>query len=168
MADFFDKVKQGVGKGITTVSVKSREMVETTRVKGQIATFQGQRKIAMEELGNIVYTMFIKGSIEEGRIKEKCDAIVAIDKQIKEKEEELTQIHLKAQEELGMPKAVAICACGAAIYEGTKFCGKCGKKVEVLPKEGHEGEITPQICPHCNSQLSQDAKFCPSCGGKIQ
>ncbi len=132
MADFFDKVKEGVGKGLTTVSVKSKEMVETTKIKGHIGTFQGQRKLAIEELGNIVYTMHVKGALDEERIRGKCEAIAGIDKQIKEKEEELTQVHLKAQQELGMPKAVAMCACGAAIYEGSKFWGKCGKKVEVL------------------------------------
>lgn len=167
MADFFDKVKQGVGKGITTVSVRSKEMVETTRIKGQIGTFQGQRKIAIEELGNIVYTMFLKGGFDEERIKGKCEAIAGVDRQIKEKEEELTQIHLKAQQELGMPKTVSVCACGAPIYEDTKFCGKCGKKVEVLPRKIVEEETTPAICPHCNAQLTPDARFCANCGGKI-
>lgn len=33
MVDFFDKVREGIGKGITTVSVKSKEMVETTSSK---------------------------------------------------------------------------------------------------------------------------------------
>jgi NADH pyrophosphatase NudC (nudix superfamily) len=132
MADFFEKVKQGVGKGLTTVSVKSKEMVETTKIRGQIGTFQGQRKFAIEELGNIVYTMFVMGGFDEERIKGRCEAIAGIDKQIKGKEEELAQTHLRAQEALGMPKAVAICACGAPIYESTKFCGRCGKKVEVL------------------------------------
>jgi len=167
MADFFDKVKQGVGKGITTVSVRSKEMLETTRIKGQIGTFQEQKRVAIEELGNIVYTMFVKTGFDEERIKQKCEAIAGIDRQIKGKEEELTQIHLKAQQELGMPKTVALCACGAPIYEDTKFCGKCGKKVEILPRKISEEETPPAICPHCNTQLLPDAKFCANCGGKI-
>lgn len=131
MADFFDKIKQGVGKGITTVSVKSKEVFETTKLKGQIGTLQGQKREALEELGNIVYNLFLKGGFDEERInKGKCEAIAGLDRQIKEKEEELRQIHLKAEEALGRPKAISICDCGAGIYEGSKFCGKCGKKVE--------------------------------------
>ena len=105
-----------MGKGITTVSVKSREIVETTRIRGQITTFQEQRENAIKELGNIVYKMFVKGGLEEERIKGKGEAVAEIDKQIKVKQEELTQIHLRAQEELGVPKAGEICACGSAIY----------------------------------------------------
>jgi NADH pyrophosphatase NudC (nudix superfamily) len=134
MADFFDKVKQGIGKGITTVSVKSKEALETTKLKGQIVTLQERKKSALEELGNIVFTMFLKGSFDEERIKGKCEIIRGLDSQIKEKEDELRQVHLKAQEALGLPKAVAVCNCGAEIYEGTKFCGKCGQKAEEIIK----------------------------------
>ena len=167
MADFLDKVKQGVGKGITTVSVKSKEMVETTRIRGQIGAFQEQRKLSMEELGNIVYTMFVRGVFDEGRIKGKCEAIVGIDKQIKEKEEELNQIHLKAQQDLGMVKTLSTCTCGAPIYEGSKFCGKCGKKFEVSPEKTADEETPLVICPHCNVKLSSDARFCANCGNKL-
>lgn len=142
MADFFDKVKQGVGKGLTTVSVKSKEMLETTKIKGQIGTLQEQKKDALEELGNIVYTMFLKGAFDEERIKGKCEVIVGLDSQTKDKEEELKQIHLKAEEALGKPKAVGICGCGAEIYDGTKFCGRCGKKVEEIVKKTDEVTIT--------------------------
>ena len=134
MPDFFDKVKQGIGKGITTVSVKSKEALETTKLKGLIGKLQEQKESSLEELGNIVFTMFLKGKFDEKRIKEKCEIIRELDSRIKDKEEELKQIHLKAQEALGLPKAVAICNCGAEMYEGTKFCGKCGKRIEEFVK----------------------------------
>jgi hypothetical protein len=134
MTDFFDKVKQGIGKGITTVSVKSKEALETTKLKGLIGTLQERKKSSLEELGNIVFTMFLKGKFDEKRIKEKCEIIGELDSEIKEKEEELKQVHLKAQEALGLPRAVAVCNCGAEIYEGTKFCVKCGKRVEEFVK----------------------------------
>ncbi len=130
MADFFDKLKQGVGKGVTTVSVKSKEMLEVSKAKSQIADIQKQKKEALEELGNIVYTMYLNAAFDEDRLRTKGAAIAALDQQIKHKEIELTEIHAKAQEALGKPKPVAICSCGAEIYEGTKFCGRCGKRVD--------------------------------------
>jgi NADH pyrophosphatase NudC (nudix superfamily) len=133
MADFFDKLKQGVGKGVTTVSVKSREMLDISRLKSQIVEVQQQKREALEELGNIVHTMLAKGVLDEERLRTKNTAITALDEQIKQKESELTEIHAKAQEALGKPRPIAICACGAEIYEGAKFCGKCGKKVEATP-----------------------------------
>ncbi len=129
MADFLDRLRQGVGKGVTTVSVKSKEMLEVSKVNSQIADIHKQKKEALEELGNIVYTMHLNAAFDEDRLRTKSAAIGALDQQIKQKEIELTEIHVKAQEALGKPKPVAICACGAEIYEDTKFCGKCGARV---------------------------------------
>lgn len=36
MADLIDKLKRGVGKGVTTVSVKSKEMLEVSKLKSQV------------------------------------------------------------------------------------------------------------------------------------
>lgn len=144
MIDFIDKLKQCVGKGITTVSIKSKEIVDATKVKGQIATYEKQKKSALEELGNIVYTMFFKGAFDQERVNAKCTSITNLDTQIRQKEEELKQLHLKAQEALGLPKTASICECGAEIHEGAKFCKKCGKKVETLPKEGIESDDLEQ------------------------
>lgn len=132
MADFFSKVKQGIGRGVATASVKSKEVLETTKIKSQIHGLEDQKKALLEELGNIVYTMSLKGSFDEERLKTKCAAVAALDGQIKQKEEELKEVHLKAQEALGKPKPIAVCTCGEEIYESTKFCGKCGKKVEPI------------------------------------
>ena len=133
MTDFFDKVKQGVGKGVTTVSVKSKEMLEASKLDSQIADVQKQKKEALEEMGNITHTMLLKGAVDEERLRTKSAAITALDVQIKQKESELTEIHAKAQEALGKPRPVAICSCGGEIREGAKFCSKCGKKVEATP-----------------------------------
>ena len=132
MVDFFDKLKQGVGKGVTTVSVKSKEMIEVSRIKSQVADIQQQKREALEELGSIAHTMLLKGALDEDRLRAMSAAIAALDEQIKKKEDELTEIHSRAQEALGKPKCNAICDCGAEIYEGTKFCGKCGKRVELI------------------------------------
>ncbi len=101
MAEFIEKVKQGVGQGISIVSVKSREIIDSTKVKGQIGNLKHQVKSDIYELGNIVYTMFNNENIEIDRIKNKCVKIAELEKQRKEKEEELIQIHLNAKKNLG-------------------------------------------------------------------
>ena len=111
--------------------MKSKEVLETTKIKSQINGLAEQKKALLEELGNIMYTMFLKGGFDEERLKTKSSAVAAVDDQIKHKEDELKEVHLKAQEALGRPKPITVCACGEAIYEGTKFCGKCGMKVIV-------------------------------------
>jgi len=71
MTDFFDKVKLGISKSVTTASVKSKELIEVTRLKSQIDTVRNQKRSSIEELGNIVYTMFLKEGIDEARIKDR-------------------------------------------------------------------------------------------------
>ena len=129
MVEFFEKVKQGVSQGITIVTIKSKEAIETTKVKSQLATLRNQMKDAMYELGNIVYTMSNNDNYDLERIKNKCIAIGKLEKQIKDKENELDHIHTRAREELGKQITIGTCECGAAIYEHAKFCGKCGKKL---------------------------------------
>jgi len=129
MVELFDKVKQGIGKGVTTVSVKSKEMLETTRLKGEVEALQQRKRGSLEELGNIVYTMFLRDSFNDERIKEKCKAIHGLDDQIKEKQDELAEIVAKTQELLGKPVIVSRCECGGEITAGAKFCVRCGSKI---------------------------------------
>ena len=130
MADFFDKMKQGISKGVSTASVKSKEMLDVTRLKNQINTVQSQKTSAIEELGNIVYAMFLKENIDLVRISDKSLAIQKIDDQINDLEKEIVQVQNKARESLGMVASFGKCVCGAEFYEDTKFCGGCGKKIE--------------------------------------
>lgn len=130
VGNFFEKVKQGIGKGVTTVSVRSKEVFETTQIKSQISELQKRKGEALEELGNIVYTLFLKNEFNEERVRHRCAGIADLDRQIREKEEELRVIHAEAEERLGKPVAIGRCGCGAEIRAGSKFCGKCGRKVE--------------------------------------
>lgn len=131
MSDFMDKVMQGINKSVTTVSVKSKEVLETSKLKGQISIFDRNKKDALEELGNIVYVMFQKNDFDTERIKRKCEFLTRIDSQIQETLEEIKKIQIKSQEALGKPKIIIICDCGADIFEGVRFCTKCGKKVMI-------------------------------------
>jgi NADH pyrophosphatase NudC (nudix superfamily) len=140
MAALFDKLKQGVNRGVTTVSVKSKEMLEGTKVKSQISDIQDKKKAALEELGNIAYTMFLKGEFNEERLRAKCAAIKGLDTQIGEKEDELREIHSRAELALGKPKPIAVCACGTEIHGGAKFCGTCGRETKVTAGTPNDNE----------------------------
>ncbi len=90
---FFDKLKDGLEQGVSTIGAKSKEMIDTTKVKLEIDSLQKKKRSAFEDIGILVYTMLTDGSIDEAKIKEKCEAVTNIENQIKEKEKELEQIH---------------------------------------------------------------------------
>lgn len=131
MADFLDRLKQGVSKGVTTVSVKSKEVLEVSKLRSQISDLQKQKRDALEELGSITHLMILKSDVDQERLRGKSFAITSLDEEITKKESEIAAIHAKTQEDLGRPKVIAICVCGAQVVEGSKFCGKCGKSVEL-------------------------------------
>ncbi len=129
MADIFDRVRQGIDKGITTITARSKELLESSKLNSQIRTLKDRKKAALEELGNIVYVMFVKGDLDAERIRAKASAIAELDNQIKGAEEELRRVFEETQHTLGIGKISARCDCGAEISEGAKFCRQCGRKV---------------------------------------
>jgi len=169
MADFFDKVKEGISKGVSTVSIKSKEMLEANKIKGEIDNLQREKKADLEELGSTIYTMFREGkNYNEGIIQEKCEALLKIDSRIEEKEKELERVHQEAQEALTRQKSSSsLCTCGAEILPNAKFCGKCGKKMEDIEVQKEEPKAQGKLCPGCGASMSLDAKFCGKCGTKL-
>jgi hypothetical protein len=114
MADFFDKLMQGLNKGITTASVKSKEMLDASRLKSQISECERQKKDALAELGTTVCTMLDSGRVEEDVLRAARLTIAKFDEQISEKQQELVRIHAKAQQDLaGAQPAVESATVGA-------------------------------------------------------
>jgi len=136
MPDFLDKLKQGLEKGVTTVSVKSKELLDTNRVKSQIADLERQQRDALTELGTRVCVMLDAGHLDEAVLRSARATISGLEQQIATKQEALVRIHMEAQEALNAgpsqkdAAAGAHCtSCGAALAPGVKFCGSCGSKV---------------------------------------
>ena len=126
MTEFLDKVKDGFDKGVTVVSVRSKEMLEAAKIKTRIGSLANQKKDALEELGSLVYAMRQQGGLDLGQeAADKCAEIADFAKQIEAKEEELRQVHLEAKKNLGIP----VCSCGVELAEDDKFCSKCGKAI---------------------------------------
>jgi NADH pyrophosphatase NudC (nudix superfamily) len=126
MPEFLDKVKEGIDKGVTVVSVRSKEMLEAAKIKAKIGSLAEKKKDTLEELGSLAHAMHRQGGLNLGPdVAAKCGEIDALATQIQEKEAELKKIHLDAKKELG----IALCAsCGEGLEESDKFCGKCGAK----------------------------------------
>jgi DNA-directed RNA polymerase subunit RPC12/RpoP len=167
-------LKRGIDKGVTTVTVKSKEALETTQLRSQVKTLQEEKQRGLEELGNIVYTLYVQGTLETEagrvRVRVKCSALAALDQKIRDKQDEIRQVQLKAQEALGRtpPPSLGVCVCGVPVYEGTKFCGGCGKNVDEILSHAHE--TTPHAspgCPRCGSSILPESKFCGACGSTL-
>lgn len=126
MADFLGKVKQGIDKGVTVVSVKSKEMVEVVKIKNQLGILKNQQASAFFVLGESVYQMYLQNGFNEEKIRNKCEMIALIGSQIHEKEVNLEQLHLRTEVALGK----SFCSsCTAELPESAMYCSRCGEKI---------------------------------------
>lgn len=55
MAEFLDKLKVRIDKGITTVNVKSKEIIERQRIRLHLSELEAEKKLVCQELGNLTY-----------------------------------------------------------------------------------------------------------------
>jgi hypothetical protein len=57
MADFLDKLKGKIDKGISTVNVKSKELIEKQKIKIQLSELEAEKKTVLLELGKLTHLM---------------------------------------------------------------------------------------------------------------
>ncbi|MCL4513412.1 MAG: zinc ribbon domain-containing protein [Candidatus Eremiobacteraeota bacterium] len=171
MDNFLDRVKGVVDKGVTAASVRSKEFMETSRLRTKLETLSAEKDTAIVELGSIVFTLYKQEKLEKQseRVLDKCKNILEIEKKIHETEQEIERVRKEAEEILGRSREGSssgqTCECGSPIKTGVKFCGSCGKNLlEVLEKIEKEANLFP-TCSHCGTKGSKpNAKFCPGCG----
>jgi hypothetical protein len=126
MAEFYQKVKQEIEKGISNVSIRSKEVLENVKIKKQAESLEKQIGNAKTGLGHMVYTMFCENNFNQGQIIKNCEVIAELEQLFKEKAEELNQLHIETGVALGK---IYCNQCKAEIAEGSQYCGHCGEKV---------------------------------------
>ncbi|RPI18457.1 MAG: hypothetical protein EHM58_05220 [Ignavibacteriae bacterium] len=100
MTDFFDIIKKRVSKGLNTISVKSKEFIETNKVKEEISELQIKKTQIFIDIGKTTFNMYKENNYDELIIKEKCKEINELLIKISEKENELTTIQEEAKKML--------------------------------------------------------------------
>jgi len=68
MADFLGKIKGKIDKGISTVNVKSKQLIEKQKIKLQISELQAEKKIVLLDLGKLAHLIIESSNGEEGLI----------------------------------------------------------------------------------------------------
>jgi hypothetical protein len=125
--DFFDKMKDGISKGIDTISTKGKELMDDTQLQLQISSLRDKRRKALEDLGALAYALFQKGALADDGAKAVCATVADLDAQIAGKLAELKHEPASAVV-AAAPTALVRCECGAENAPGVKFCSSCGKK----------------------------------------
>ena len=132
MADFFERVREGVTKGVATVSTGSKTLLEKTKINSVIKNLNDEKKQLLEVLGNKVfmYATTEKKDIPLADVEPICAQIIQRDAQIEEQKAKIVELDMEMSKITGAPVVTGeTCSCGAAIKVGSKFCTGCGKKL---------------------------------------
>lgn len=132
MAGIFDKVTNGLNKGVATVSANSKAMLEKTQVKVAIKNLEAERKELADLLGMKIYEEYTKSNelvLDESitnffeEIQKRLDGLKEQEMILKRIEDE---VNLITGSKAITQKAVGACPCGHTSSVGSKFCVKCG------------------------------------------
>lgn len=128
MVGIIEKVKQGIDKGFTVMTVKSKEMLEVARKKNQLNVLKNQKRYALFELGDLVFQMYLQNGFNEEKLRAKCEVVALLGSQVQKKENELRELHLRAEEALGK----TFCnSCESVLPPDAVYCSRCGERIEV-------------------------------------
>jgi hypothetical protein len=127
--DFFDKMKDGLSKGIDTIGARGKELMEDTQTQLQISSLRDKRKKTLEDLGALAYALFQKGAFPDEGAKALGEAITSLDQLIAAKQAELRHDGAPPASAPATGSSPVKCDCGAEIAAGVKFCSTCGKKL---------------------------------------
>ena len=134
MADAFQKLKNSVNRGITTISVKTSSSFEKTTINTHIETVKNEIIKLTSKLGEDVYNGWLNGEESVLAYSETLEEIKLKITEIDNLNGELKRIDERSNSILGVNnKEVAgpcFCPnCGTRYDSPVKFCRKCGNKM---------------------------------------
>lgn len=113
-----------------------------------------RKEESLLELGIFIYKKVREGLLDNEEINEKCESIIGFDHVIYDSKVKIDKFNKQLQ---GIK-----CSCGAILTPEDRFCGKCGRKVEIPVDNTEYIE-----CKRCLSNIDKTSTYCPCCGIKL-
>ena len=81
------------------------------------------REERLRELGGLTFEMYRRDQFNETLVVERCAELVAIETRISEIDAIVSGLGLRRRQQ-------AVCACGAPILVGARYCPSCGRELD--------------------------------------
>ncbi len=150
--DFFNEVSKKFSSVARSVSEKTKESVEVTRLTGDLRNARNELEQLYNSYGKACY------ALREGEGDAKtADGFADQIRVLLGRIEDLSN----QRDEL---KDVRRCpGCGAVQPRDARFCSSCGKR---MPEDAPEVKPDPdrEYCPFCGAEKEPESRFCRVCG----
>ena len=152
--DFFNDIGKKFSSMARSVTEKTRESVESTRLYGDLRSAKNELEQAYCEYGRACFEIR-GGSGEQALADSIAERIESLIERIQELEAQRDEV-----------RSVKRCpACGSAQGRDARFCSGCGMRLpEESPKTEPLPEAEEEYCAGCGALREKDERFCPVCG----
>jgi len=149
----FNEFKEMFNKAAQSVSSKTKEGVEITRLLSEGRSLSNEISVLYNEIGRTYVE-------SKGKDLEALASLCARVEELKERQAEVERQKIQLRNQNRCP------ACGAAMAKGARFCSSCGRR---MPEPDAQPEPAPaaenvSYCPECGAMREDDAPFCAVCG----
>ena len=155
------KMKNSFEKGVAAVSIKSNEIVETTKLKNTNADLEDQIMELKMQLGDSYLSHWKTRSLAAVDFSGFCRKMMEIEAEINENLKRIEEIKSAAERMEQQNAGSVMCTCGKINRIGSKFCVNCG-----APLESTAFSAGVRTCS-CGAVVKAEAKFCPKCGAPL-
>ncbi len=138
MAGFFDKIVEGVNRGVSTVSEGSKMLVEKANLSTQAKDIERDKCRVLQNLGTLVYNLHASGEVNIEQCTAMYNEIAAMDQRLVALQQQLQALEMTKTQPMQYAQTVVppepianglACECGFVNKEGSKFCAHCGKQL---------------------------------------
>ena len=150
---FFNEFKEKFNKAAQSVTSKTKDSVEITRLSGESRSIANELATLYEQIGRCYVD-------SKGRDLEALEPLCARVEELRDRLEALERQRMQLKNQNRCP------ACGAVMPKNARFCSSCGRR---MPEEAPEPERAPaaaelSYCPECGAMRKEGDAFCDVCG----
>jgi len=150
-----EKLKNTFDKGVAAVSVKSENLVETSRTKTAMSSAQKTMDAELGNLGRRLYEDWKKGAVDLGGYIGDIDRIMQIERDIEGYRARLEQIKMEESRILGGGAQQAAAPMG-------------GMPAPNAWQQGNMQQTATTYCVNCGRPLAVGSRFCDGCGEQVE
>lgn len=150
MADIFDRMLDGINRGVNSIATGSKNIMEKSRINGEIDGLENEKNNIIGQIGCKAYELYTDGKLTDFEELEKlCTLVKSKNEEIAAKQRELEMVIYAAQYR-AQPQSP---------YQP--------------PQEQHDDspkfeDETLSYCHNCGTHNPTGAAFCANCGSRLE
>ena len=153
---FFNDFKEIFTNAAQSVTNKTKDSVEITRLSSESRNIAGEIESLYREIGRTYVD-------SKGTDSAALEALCAKMDDLRDRLEALERQKLLLRNQNRCP------SCGAVMAKGARFCSNCGSR---MPEPAPEPEPAPNAnaiyCPECGAMCKDEDEFCGVCGRNLR